>query len=1051
VSVSTPFINRPVATTLLMVGITIAGCLSYTLLPISPLPQVDYPTIFVSASLPGGSPEVMAASVATPLEKQLSHISGVTEMTSNSSLGSASVILQFDLSRDINAAARDVAASVQAAKAFLPANLPTNPRYRKVNPSDQPIIILSMQSDVVPSPQMYDIASSVFAQKLAQIEGVGQVQVGGSSLPAVRVEMNPQPVSRYNVGMDQVASFLRSANANAPKGELSNEQFRWPLSTSDQLMEAKDYRNLVVLYRNGAPIRLSELGNVIDSVEDVRNMALANGKPAVLLMISRQPNANIIETVDRVRAILPQFQAALPPTITLHIDNDRTNTIRASVADAERNMIISIGLVIIVVFVFLRNWRATFIPAISVPISLIGTFGVMYLCGYTLDNLSVMALTIATGFVVDDAIVVIENITRYMEKGYSPMAASLKGAQEIGFTVLSISISLIAVFIPILMMGGIVGRLFREFAVVLATAILISMVVSLTATPMMCSRMLKSNPNPGKLYRVTERFYQWIISTYASALHVVLKHPALTMVVMALTIGVNVYLYIQIPKGFFPQQDTGRLQGSVQGQQHISFAALSEKARYFEQQVRSDPAVDTIDVSIGGGGGGGGRGGGGGNSAMMFLQLKPMSERKATVDEVITRIRRKTSGMPGAQLFLQAAQDIRIGGRQSNAQYQYTLQTQELPLLQEWAPRVTRRLMQLPELADVSSDQQSSGLSSNVTIDRDTASRLGLTAQAVDSALYSNFGQRQVSTMYKAINQYHVVLALEQSWWASPEVLERIYVQTPRGVSIPLSTFATFSEGQTPLSLPHQGQFPATTVSFNLAEGVALSDAVDAIHKAEIDMGTPTAITSKMAGTAQAYQDSLSSQPMLILTALLAVYIVLGILYESLIHPLTILSTLPSAGVGALIGLVLFRTELSLIAMIAIILLIGIVKKNAILMIDFALAAERNEGMSPRDAIYQACLLRFRPILMTTAAALLGALPMALGVGTGSELRKPLGIAIVGGLIVSQMLTLFTTPVVYISFDRLRQRFSRKHPSSHKPNSHRPGILIPGGIAESAD
>ena len=1047
-SVSTPFIRRPVATTLLMIGVTIAGCLSYTLLPISPLPQVDYPTIFVSASLPGGSPEVMAASVATPLEKQLSHISGVTEMTSNSSLGSASVILQFDLSRDINAAARDVAASVQAAKAYLPANLPTNPRYRKVNPSDQPVIILSMQSDVVPTPQMYDIASSVFAQKLAQIEGVGQVQVGGSSLPAVRVEMNPQPVSRYNVGMDQVASFLRSANANAPKGEISSDQFRWPLSTSDQLMEAKDYRNLVVLYRNGAPIRLSELGNVIDSVEDVRNMGLANGKPAVLIMINRQPNANIIDTVDRVRAILPQFQASLPPTITLHVDNDRTNTIRASVADAQRNMMISIGLVIIVVFVFLRNWRATLIPAISVPISLVGTFGVMYLCGYTLDNLSVMALTIATGFVVDDAIVVIENITRYIEMGYTPMAASLKGAQEIGFTVLSISISLIAVFIPILMMGGIVGRLFREFAVVLSTAILISMVVSLTATPMLCSRWLKTNHNPGRLYQLTERFYQWIISTYASALQVVLKHPALTMVVMVLTIGVNIYLYIQIPKGFFPQQDTGRLQGSVQGQQHISFAALAEKARYFEQQVRSDPAVDTIDVSIGGGGGRGG--GGGGNSAMMFLQLKPMKERKATVDEVIARIRRKTGGMPGAQLFLQAAQDIRIGGRQSNAQYQYTLQTQELPLLQEWAPRVMRRLMQLPELADVSSDQQSSGLSSNVTIDRDTASRLGLTAQAVDSALYSNFGQRQVSTMYKAINQYHVVLALEQSWWATPEVLDRIYVQTPRGVSIPLSTFAKFSEGQTPLSLPHQGQFPATTISFNLAEGVALSDAVDAIHKAEIDMGTPTSITSKMAGTAQAYQDSLKSQPMLILTALLAVYIVLGILYESLIHPLTILSTLPSAGVGALIALVLFRTELSIIAMIAIILLIGIVKKNAILMIDFALAAERDEGMSPRDAIYRACLLRFRPILMTTAAALLGALPMALGVGTGSELRKPLGIAIVGGLIVSQMLTLFTTPVIYITFDRLRQRFSRKQPTTHKP-SHRPGILIPGGIAESAD
>ena len=1031
-----------------MVAMTLAGGIAYTQLPVSPIPQVDLPTLFVSASLPGGSPEVMAASVATPLEKQFTRIAGVTEMTSNSSLGSASVVLQFDLSRDINAAARDVQAAINAAAGYLPANLPTNPRYRKDNPSDAPILILSLQSQVVPIPVLYDMASSVLAQKLSQVKGVGQVSVNGSSLPAVRVELNPQPVSRYNFGLDQIASFLASANANKPKGSISTSDSMMPLQTSDQLNEAKDYRNLVVVYRNGAPIRLSDLGNVTDSVEDVRNLGLANGKPAVLIMVTRQPNANIIETADRVRAVLPQFQASLPPTIKLNIDNDRTGTIRASITDSESAMIMSIGLVIVVVFVFLRNGWATFIPSVSVPVSLISTFGIMYLLGYTLDNLSLMALTIATGFVVDDAIVVIENITRYIEMGVEPMEAALKGAEEIGFTVLSMTVSLIAVFIPILMMGGIVGRLFREFAVVLTAAISISMIVSLTLTPMMCSRLLKVNHNHGRLYRWSESFFQWVISTYASALQVVLNHPALTMLVMALTIGVNVYLYIKVPKGFFPQQDTGRLMGGIQGQQHISFAALSEKIRYFEEQVRSDPDVETVDAFAGGGGGRGG--GGGGNSGNLFCQLKPLGVRKSTADEVIARIRRKTSGMPGANLFMQSAQDFRVGGRQANAQYQYTLQTQELALLAQWGPKVLQRLQNLPEVTDVSSDQQNSGLSENVVIDRDTASRLGLTAQAVDTALYSSFGQRQVSTMYKSINQYHVILALQQKWWSSPEILDKVYVQTPRGIEVPISSFAHWSEGITPLSLPHQGQFPASTISFNLTDGVSLSDATLAIHKAEIEMGLPTAITGKFAGTAQAYQDSLASQPILILTALLAVYIVLGILYESLVHPLTIISTLPSAGVGALIALVLFRTELTIIALIAIILLIGIVKKNAIMMIDFALAAERNEGMNSRDAIYQACLLRFRPIMMTTCCALLGGVPLAVGYGTGSELRKPLGIAIVGGLIVSQMLTLFTTPVIYLQLDRLRLRMTGKHGSS-RPQSNRPGFLLPGGVAESAD
>ncbi|HTA71964.1 MAG TPA: efflux RND transporter permease subunit [Bryobacteraceae bacterium] len=1039
-SISAPFIQRPVATTLLTVAVVLAGGMAYTLLPVAPLPQIDYPTIFVNAGLPGGSPEVMAASVATPLEKQFTRIAGVTEMTSSSSVGSASVILQFDLNRDINAAARDVQAAINAAAGNLPANLPTNPRYRKINPADAPVLILSMTSDVVPRPKLYDIASSVFAQKLAQVKGVGQVNVGGSSLPAVRVEVNPQPVSNYNVGLDQIGSFLQGANANKPQGEISDDQQAYRLSATDQLLEAKDYKDLIVVYRKGAPVRLSDLGRVVDGTEDVRNMGLSNGKPAVLMQVSRQPNANIIDTVDRIKALLPVFRASLPPNVQLNIDTDRTLTIRSSVFDAQRNMLISMGLVILVVFVFLRSFAVTLIPAISVPVSLIGAFGIMYLAGYTLDNLSLMGLAIATGFVVDDAIVVIENITRHIENGMQPMEAALRGAQEIGFTVLSMSVSLIAVFIPILMMSGIVGRLFREFAVVLSVSIFMSLLISLTTTPMMCARMLKPKHEHGRLYNTTEKFFQWILSTYASALEVVLNRTAPVMIVMALTMGVSVYLYIKIPKGFFPQQDTGRLQGNVQGQQHISYQSLVEKVKWFEEQVRNDPAVETVNVTVGSNAGGRG----GANNANMNVQLKSYEARgKITSDQVIARIRQKTQGMSGAVLYLQNNQDIRIGGRQSNAQYQYTIQTQDLDLLAQWGPRVLGRLSQLPQLVDVSSDLQNSGLSSKVIIDRDTASRLGLTAQAVDSALYDAFGQRQVSTIYKSINQYHVVLALEQQWWENPAFLDKIYVQTPRGLSVPLSTFAHFTEGTTPLSLAHQGQFPSTTFSFNLPEGVSLSDATDAIHKAELAIGLPINITGKFAGTAQQFQSSLSNQPILIGTALLAVYIILGVLYESLLHPLTIISTLPSAGVGALIALVLFRTELTIVALIGIILLIGIVKKNAIMMIDFALAAERNEGLSPRDAIFQACLLRFRPIMMTTACALLGGLPLAMGLGSGSELRRPLGITIVGGLLVSQMLTLFTTPVIYLSMDRLRQRFSGRKATYR----NRPGFLIPGGAA----
>jgi multidrug efflux pump len=1037
-SVSSPFIARPVATTLLAIAVTLAGAAGFTQLPVSALPQIDFPTIVVNAGLPGASPEVMAAAVATPLEKQFTRIAGVTEMTSRSSIGSANVVMQFDLSRDINAAARDVQAAINASAAFLPSNLPSLPRYRKINPADAPILIMAVSSDVVPKPQLYDIASSIFAQKLAQVPGVGQVNVGGSSLPAVRVEVNPQPVSKYNVGLDQIGMFLQQTNANRPKGSVDNTQTTTPIYSTDQLFAAKDYKDLIVVYRNGAPVRLSDLGSVSEGTEDVRNTGLARGKPAVMLFINRQPNANIVATVARIKALLPQFRAALPPAVDLVIESDRTNTIIASVNGAGRNMLISIGLVIVVVFLFLRNGWATFIPSVSVPISLIATFGAMYLIGYNLDNLSLMALTIATGFVVDDAIVVIENISRHIEGGMKPMEAAQRGAEEIGFTVLSMSLSLIAVFIPVLMMGGIVGRLFREFAVVLAVAIFMSMIVSLTLTPMLCSRLLKEKRSHGRFYNATERMLQGAISSYGSALDFALEHAGHVLVLAVATIGVTGYLYVKVPKGFFPQQDTGRLMGIIMGQQHISYRALVEKAAWFEQQVRSDPDVDTVDMSAGSNGGPFNAS----NQANLFVQLKPIGVRRSNADEVIARIRNKTAGMPGATLFFQVNQDLMIGGRQANAQYQYTVQAQDFATLTEWAPKLLDQLSRLPEIADVSSDQQVSGLSSNVVIDRDTASRLGLTAQAVDSALYDAFGQRQVSVMYKSINQYHVVLALQQQWWQSPDFLNTIYVQTPRGADVPLSAFAHFTQGITPISLPHQGQFPASTISFNLREGYSLSDAVNAINKAEVEMGLPGTVTGNFAGTAQAFQASLKDQPMLILAALVTVYIVLGILYESLIHPITIISTLPSAGLGALIALVMFHSDLNIIAMIGILLLIGIVKKNAIMMIDFALAAERNEGMGSRDAIYKACLLRFRPIMMTTGCAILGGIPLALGRGTGAELRRPLGIAIVGGLVVSQMLTLFTTPVIYLAFDRLRH---------HRETRRRVGFLVPGGLAQHGD
>ena len=1012
-SLSEPFIRRPVATSLLTVALALAGGIGFRLLPVSPLPQVDFPTINVSAGLPGASPETMASSVATPLERMFGRIAGVTEMTSSSSLGSTNITLQFDLSRNVDAAARDVQAAINAARGNLPANLPSNPTYKKVNPADAPILILALTSDVLGQAQMYDIASSILAQKLSQIQGVGEVQVGGSSLPSVRVELNPAVVNKYGIRMDSLRATMAAVNANKPKGELAGPRTAMQLSATDQLFKASEYIPLIVAYSHGAPVRLGDLGEVTDSVEDLRNAGMANGKPSVLLIVTRQPGANIIDTVDRVYAELPQLNAAVPPSVKIGVMVDRTTTIRASIKDVEKTLIISIALVILVVFLFLRNFVATLIPSVVVPLSLIGTCGVMYLLGYSLDNLSLMALTISTGFVVDDAIVVIENVARYLEMGLPPFEAALKGAAEVGFTVLSMSLSLVAVFIPILMMGGIVGRLFREFAMTLSITIFISMIVSLTATPMMCAIFLKHEDpkDRGEWYQASERVFQRVLDTYAAALRVVLDNPRLTMLTLAITISINVGLFMLVPKGFFPQQDTGRLTGGIQAEQDISFQAMRDKLKQFVAVVQTDPAVTNLVAFCGGKGGT--------NSGRMFASLSDLDQRKMGVDEVIARIRKKTAGVPGAKLFLQAVQDIKIGGRSSNAQYQYTLQSTDFSLLTEWAPKIMARLRGIKQIVDLNTDQQNKGQQSWLTIDRDSASRLGLTAADIDNALYDAFGQRPVSTMYAAMNQYHVVMEVAPRYWQSPDTLKTLKIRTAKGQDVPLSAFTTLTPRSTPLVVNHQGLFPSVTLSFNLPPGTSLGDAVDAINAATIEMRMPASIQGKFSGTAQAFQDSLANEPVLILTALIAVYIVLGVLYESYIHPITIISTLPSAGVGALLALIVCRTDLSVIALIGIILLIGIVKKNAILMIDFALDAQRREGKNARDAIYEACLLRFRPITMTTMAALLGALPLAFGTGTGSELRRPLGIAIVGGLIVSQMLTLFTTPVVYLYMDEL--------------------------------
>ncbi len=1018
-NLSAPFIQRPIATGLLTTALVLSGVSAFRVLPVSPLPQVDFPTVSVSAQLPGASPEIMASAVATPLERQFGRIASVTEMTSQSTLGQVSITLQFDLSRSIDAATRDVEAAINAARAYLPTNLPSNPTYRKVNPADAPIMIIALTSDKLPPPALYDAASTILEQRLSQIPGVGQVQVGGSSAPAVRININPTQLAGYGLGLETVRSAIVAQTANEAKGGFANGEDHWAISANDQLAKAKDYAPLIVSYSNGQPLTLSKVAKVEDSVQTVLSTGLANGRKAALLIIFRQPGANIITTVDAIKAALPQLHASIDPAIIMSIGLDQTQTIRASVADIESTLLLSVALVVMVVFLFLREFRATLIPFVAVPASIIGTFAVMYLFGYSIDNLSLMALAISTGFVVDDAIVVLENITRYQEMGMNAEEAAMKGAAEIGSTVLSMSISLVAVFIPILLMGGIIGRLFREFAVVLSVAILVSLVVSLTTTPMMCSVLLKKTATHGRWYLASERMFNRILKGYEHSLRWVLDHSLLVLMIAIVTLALNVYLYIVIPKGFFPQQDTGRLNGNIVADQAISFSAMQQKLAQLSAIVQQDPGVDTVLLFSGGGGGTTT------NTGRVFIALKPLAERKVSADQIINRLRPKLAVVAGATLYLQAVQDVRIGGRQSPAQYQYTIESPDLPTLNHWGPLLLKELKGIHELTDVNSDAQNKGLAANLVIDRPTAARLGVTPEAIDNVLYDAFGEREIATTYTPLNQYYVVMVVDPVFWQDPGALNNIYVSSASGGMVPLSAFTHYENGTAPITINHSSVFPSVTFSFNLAPGVALGTAVTLINAAEARVGVPSSIARAFSGTAQAFTASLSSEPLLIAAALAAVYVVLGVLYESYIHPITILSTLPSAGVGALLALLLTHTELSVIALIGIILLIGIVKKNAIMMIDFAIEVERRDHKTPKESVFEASLLRFRPIMMTTMAALLGGVPLAIGTGMGSELRRPLGIAIVGGLIVSQVLTLYTTPVIYLYMDRVNIWISR--------------------------
>jgi multidrug efflux pump len=1019
VNLSGPFIARPVATTLLAIGLTLAGAVAYTQLPVAPLPQVDYPTISVSASLPGASPETMAATVATPLERQLGRIAGINQITSSSSLGSARVVLQFDLTRDINEAATEVQSAINAARGQLPTGMPGNPTYRKVNPADSPIMVLTLTSDTMSQGQLYDAADTVLGQKLSQVRGIGQVSVGGSALPAVRAELNPKALAAYGIGLSEVRTALANANANRPKGLVEEGDRQWWIYANDQARTAAEYLPLIVSYRNGAAVRLADVAEVVDSVQDVRNAGSANGRPAVLLIIYREPGANILEVVQRVRDLLPWMRASIPAAIELDVSMERTSTIRASLAEVQKTLLIAVALVILVVFAFLRRASATLIPAVAVPVSIITTFGFMYLAGYSLNNLSLMALIVATGFVVDDAIVVLENATRHVEAGMSPLAAAIASAREVGFTVVSMSLSLVAVFIPILFMGDIVGRFFREFALTLSVAILVSLVVSLTLTPMMCARLLapRRPGGHGRLSAAAERIFGAVRRGYERSLAWSVRHSPLMIGVLVATIGLNVYLYIAIPKGFFPQQDTGRLIGWIRTDQSSSFAATRDKMARHVEIVRTDPAVEQVTAVTGGGSR---------NSGTMFVALKPLAERRVSAGEVIARLRPQLAVVPAASLFLVPVQDVRIGGRPGTGSYQYTLQSDDVELLRTWTVRLQAALQGVPQLADVSTDQETRGLQTTVVIDRPTASRLGITPDLIDTTLGNAFGQSVVSTIYTERNQYRVVMEVDPRYAESPEALKDVYIRTPSGQQVPLSAVAHYEFTNTPLSVNHQGQFAASTISFSLPEGVSLSTATAVINDTMARIGMPTSIYGGFQGTARSFQTTLARQPWLILAAIVAMYLVLGILYESFVLPITILSTLPSAGVGALLALLAFGAEFSVIALIAVFLLIGLVKKNAIMMVDFAIQAERNQGMRPEEAILQACSLRFRPIMMTTMAALLGALPLALKAGDGAELRQPLGIAIVGGLILSQLLTLYTTPVVYLYLDRFRLWCKRK-------------------------